>query len=100
MFTTSVDVLYLVLTACILILTIFLVITLYNLIVSLKRINKVTKIIESGVVKVDELVNLAKEKLHNSSAYFMILAEIAKKAIEFVKDKREEKKEVKNKKKK
>jgi len=100
MFTTSTDILNLVLSVCLILLTFFLCLALYNLIVSLKRINKVTKIIEAGVVKVEEVVNLAKEKIKNSQTYFMILAEVAKKAFEFIQEKRSKKKEDKKKKKK
>jgi hypothetical protein len=50
------------------------------------------------VVKAEEVVNMAKDKLRNSSAYFMILGEIAKKALEFVQEKREERKETSQKK--
>lgn len=98
MFSTSADILNLIIAACILFLTVFICVLLYNLIASLRRINKITKIIETGVVKVEEVVNLAKEKLRNSSTYFMILAEVAKKAMEFVKDKREDFQEKKKKK--
>ncbi len=100
MFSTSADILNLIIAVCVLFLTIFICIILYNLIASLRRLNKITKIIETGVVKVEEVINLAKEKLRNSSAYFMILAEVAKKAMEFVKDKRESSQESKKKKKK
>ena len=100
MFSTSADVLNLVLAVSVFLLAVFLCIALYNLIVSVRRINKISKIIETGAVKIEELVNMAKEKLQNSSAYFMILAEVAKKAIEFVKDKRAEKETVKKGKKK
>lgn len=100
MLTSSVDILNLALTACITALTIFLCITLYNVIVSFRRINKITKIVESGVVKIEEVVNLAKDKLNNSSAYFMVVAELAKKGLEFIKDKRSEVKEPKKKKRK
>jgi len=99
MFTTSTDILNLVLTICLLLLTFFLCLALYNLIVSLRRINKVTKIIETGIVKVEDVVNLAKEKLRNSQTYFMILAEVAKRAIDFLKEKKANKKENKKKKK-
>lgn len=100
MFSTSVDILNLVIAACILFLTVFICVLLYNLIASLRRINKIARIIETGVVKLEELINLAKEKLRNSSAYFMILAEVAKKAMEFVKDKKETYQEAKKKRKK
>jgi hypothetical protein len=99
MFTTSTDILNLVLTICLLLLTFFLCLALYNLIVSLRRINKVTKIIETGIVKVEDVVNLAKEKLRNSQTYFMILAEVAKRAIDFFQEKKANKKENKKKKK-
>ena len=80
MFSTSADVLNLVLSVSVLFLTIFVCWALYNIIVSVQRINKISKIVENGVVKVEEVVNIAKDKLRDSSAYFMILAEIAKKA--------------------
>ena len=99
MFSTSADILNLIIAVCVVFLTIFICVLLYNLIASLRRINKITRIIETGVVKVEEVVNLAKEKLRNSSAYFMILAEVAKKAMEFVKDRRESSPDTKKKRK-
>lgn len=99
MFSTSADILNLIIAVCVVSLTIFICVLLYNLIASLRRINKITRIIETGVVKVEEVVNLAKEKLRNSSAYFMILAEVAKKAMEFVKDRRESSPDTKKKRK-
>lgn len=99
MFSTSADVLNLIIAVCVLFLTVFICVLLYNLIASLRRINKITRIVETGFVKVEEVVNLAKEKLQNSSAYFMILAEVAKKAMEFVKDKRESSQESRRKRK-
>jgi len=95
MFSTSADVLNLVLAVSVFLLSVFLCIALYNLIESMRRINKISKIVETGAVKVEELVSMAKEKLHNSSAYFMILAEVAKKAMEYIKERRGEKDEVK-----
>ena len=100
MFSTSADVLNLVLSVSVLFLTIFVCWALYNIIVSVQRINKISKIVENGVVKVEEVVNIAKDKLRDSSAYFMILAEIAKKAMEFVQEKRSTKETVKKGKKK
>jgi len=88
MFTTSIDVLNLVLAVCVAVLTFFLCWAIYYFIASVQRINRITKRIEGGVAKAEELVNIAKDKLKNSSAYFMILGEIAKKAMEFVQEKR------------
>jgi len=100
MFSTSLDILNLVLALCVFALTIFLCLALYNLIVSLQRVNKITKLLETGITKIDEVVTMAKDKLHSSSAYFMILVELAKKAMDFVQEKRGDLKEVKKTKKK
>ncbi len=61
-------------------------------------IHRLVKRIELGVTKVEGVIETAQDKLKNSSAYFMILAEIAKKAMEFVKEKKEEKKSTKKRK--
>jgi len=93
MFSTSIDILNLVLALCVLVLTFFLCWAIYYFVVSVQRVNRITKRIELGVAKAEEVVNIAKDKLKNSSAYFMILGEIAKKAMDFVQEKRNEKKE-------
>jgi len=89
MFSTSIDILNVVLAVCIAALTFFLCLAIYYFIISIQRINRITKRIEQGVTRAEEVIILAKDKLKNSSAYFMILGEIAKKAMEFVQDKRE-----------
>lgn len=43
------------------------------------------------MAKVEEIIEMAKEKLKNSATYFMILGEIAKRAMEFVQEKRRKK---------
>ncbi len=88
MFSTSIDILNLVLAVCVAALTFFLCWAIYYFVVSVQRINRITKRIENGVAKAEEVVSIAKDKLKNSSAYFMILGEIAKKALEFVQEKR------------
>jgi len=93
MFSTSIDILNLVLALCVFVLTFFLCWAIYYFVVSIQRVNRITKRIEEGVAKAEEVVNIAKDKLKNSSAYFMILGEIAKKAMDFVQEKRNEKKE-------
>ena len=100
MLSTSLDVLNLILALCIFALTFFLCWAIYYFIVSVQRINRITKRIEAGVAKAEEVVNIAKDKLKNSSAYFMILGEIAKKAMEFVQEKRSSKETTKKNKKK
>ncbi|MFA5886866.1 MAG: hypothetical protein WC863_03795 [Patescibacteria group bacterium] len=91
MFTTSSDVLNLVLSVCLVALTFFLCWAIYYFVASVQRIFRLVKRIEAGVTKAEEILDIAKDKLKNSAAYFMILGEIAKKAMEFVKEKREKK---------
>jgi len=93
MFSSSIDILYLVLAICIAALTFFLCWAIYYFVAGIQRINRITKRIEDGVVRAEELIFLAQNKLKNSSAYFMILSEIAKKAMEFIKERRSASKE-------
>ncbi len=88
MFSTSSDILNLVLSICLVSLTFFLCWAIYYFISSIRTIHRLVMRIESGVAKVEEVIDIAKDKLKNSAAYFMILGEIAKKAMEFVQEKR------------
>jgi len=98
MFSTSIDILNLVLAISIAALSFFLCWAIYYFVVSAQMIHRLIIRIELGVTKVEGVIETAQDKLKNSSAYFMILAEIAKKAMEFVKEKREEKKTTKKRK--
>lgn len=98
MFSTSIDILNLVLAICIVFLTFFLCWAIYYFVVSAQMIHRLVKRVELGVTKVEGVIETAQDKLKNSSAYFMILAEVAKKALEFVQEKRAEKKTGKKKK--
>lgn len=91
MFSSSGDILNLVLSVCLIILTVFLCLAVYYLISGLQKIHNLIKRVESGVAKADEFLDLAQDKLKNTSTYFMMLGEIAKKAIEFVRDKKDKK---------
>lgn len=86
MLNTSGDVLNLILALCIAILTGFLSIAVYYLISSIKKIHNLVRVIENGVIKIEETATLVKEKIKSGSAYMMIFAEIAKQAIEFAKN--------------
>ena len=88
MFSNSVDILNLVLAICIALLTFFLCWSLYYFIASARRINKIAKQVELGVTKVEEVISLIKDKIKGGSAYLMILAEVAKQAMEFAKNNR------------
>jgi len=87
MFSTSADVLNLVLAVCVAVLTFFICLTIYYFVASVQRIHKLIKRVEAGVAKAEETMDIARDKLRNSGAYFMILGEIAKKAMEFVQEK-------------
>lgn len=95
MFSTSRDILNLVLSVCVVAFTFFLCWFLYYFIASVRNIHRLIARIETGVTKVEEVVALVKEKLKNSSAYLMILGEIAKKAMEFIQTRRGERREKK-----
>jgi len=88
MFSTSVDVLNLVLAVCLIALTFFLCWAVYYFVASIQKIHKLIKRVEGGVAKAEEIIGIAKDKLKNSATYFMILAEIAKRAMEFVQEKK------------
>ncbi|MFA6194933.1 MAG: hypothetical protein WC719_04365 [Patescibacteria group bacterium] len=91
MFSTSSDVLNLVLSVCLVSLTFFLCWAIYYFIASAQRIYRLIKRVEAGVAKAEEVIDIAKDKLKNSATYFMILGEMAKRAMEFVQEKREKK---------
>lgn len=91
MFSTSSDILNLVLSICLVSLTFFLCWAIYYFIASAQRIYRLIKRVEVGVAKAEEVIDIAKDKLKNSATYFMILGEMAKRAMEFVQEKRERK---------
>lgn len=88
MFSTSADILNLVLAISIALLTFFLCWAIYYFIVSVQRINRISKKVESGVIKIEELIIMVKDKLRHGSAYFIVLSEIAKKAMEFIQERK------------
>ena len=88
MFATSYDVLNLVLSVCAIALAFFLCWALYYFIASVQKIHRLVKRVEAGVDKAEEIVDTVKDKIKNSSAYVMILSELARKAIEFIQTKR------------
>ncbi|MFA6995516.1 MAG: hypothetical protein WC249_03885 [Patescibacteria group bacterium] len=92
MFSTSYDVLNLILSVCLIVLTFFICWAIYYFVASIQKIHKLIKRVEVGVTKAEEVIDLARGKLKNSAAYFMILGEIAKKALAFVEEKREQRK--------
>jgi len=90
MFATSRDILNLILSVCALALTLFICWALYYFISGIHKLHNLIQRAETGVAKIEEVIAMAREKLKNSATYFMILGEIAKRAMEFVQEKRAE----------
>lgn len=82
---------HLVLSVSIAVLTFFLCWALYYFISSVQRIHRLLKKIEMGVDKAEELMEMIKEKVHNSASYVMMAGEIIKKVSEIAKNKYEKK---------
>jgi hypothetical protein len=93
MFSTSGDILNLVLSICITVLVFFLCWALYYFIVSVKDIYKIIKRVEIGVTKVEEVISLARNKIKNSGIYLTMLGEVAKRAMDFMSERRQERAE-------
>jgi hypothetical protein len=91
MFTTSNDVLNLVLALCLIALTFFLCWAIYYFIVSVQKFYRIVRRAEEGVTKAEEILDLAKDKLKSSGMYVSVLAEVAKKAMNFVQEKKDKK---------
>lgn len=100
MLATSNDILNLVLSVCVIALTFFLCWAIYYFVASVNKIHKIVNRVELGVNKAEEILEIAKDKLKNSATYFMILGEIAKRAMAFVQEKQGERLEKKTAKKK
>lgn len=92
MFSTSGDILNLVLALCIVALTTFLCITLAYLISSLRKTHRVIKMVEGGVSKAEEVINIARDKIKSGGAYLMIFGELAKRAMDYFTEKQSERK--------
>ncbi len=92
MFSTSTDILNLVLAICIVALTVFLCISLFYLISSIRKTHRVIKIVEGGVYKAEAVINIVNDKIKSGGAYLMILGEVAKRAMDYFSEKQAENK--------
>lgn len=99
MISTSADILNFVLSISIVALTVFLCVTLFYIISSFRKTQKIISAAERIVTKTDDLLNLTKEKIKSSGTYIMILGEVFKKGLEMFNNskKKEDKKETKTK---
>jgi membrane protein DedA with SNARE-associated domain len=83
MFSTSTDILNIVLAICIAGLTVFLITTIYYVIATLRKAHRLINKVESGVSKTEELISLVKEKIKSSSTHIVVVAELVKQLIKF-----------------
>jgi len=91
MFSTSGDILNIVLTVCAIALTFFLCWGIYYLVVATHKFYKIVKRAEKGVAKAEEILDTVQDKVKNSAPYMMILGEVAKQAMSFMKDRQTKK---------
>lgn len=89
MFTTSQDILNISIAVSVAILVIFLCLALYYLIASLKRINRLSRQIEAGVSKADQLLDLIKNKVKQSQSYLILLGTLLEKGFDYFNQKRQ-----------
>jgi len=87
MFSTSNDVLNLVLSICLISLTFFLCWAIYYFIASVQRIYNLVKRVERGVCKAEEILDIVNDKVRASSAIFVALVDVIKNYFNFSKEK-------------
>lgn len=93
MLETSKDLLYIVLSICIIWLTVFICWLLYYLITIVGGLRKIIKNTEDKIEKIDALLNLIKNKIENSASYLTLMVDGIAKIVSYVKDKKNLQKE-------
>jgi hypothetical protein len=93
MLNTSSDILNISIAAAVVALAVFVCWSLYYLIANLKKINKISNQLESGVSKAEQLIDLLKRKVGQSSSYIFVLGKLAEKALDYFNKKGRDKKE-------
>jgi hypothetical protein len=88
MFETSLDILYLTLAGSVAVLTIFVCCALYYLIRLGKDAVYTVEKFTSVLRKADEIMDMAKDKLHHSGTYIALAANAVKSVMDYVGDKR------------
>ena len=75
MLDTSKDLLYIVISFCVLWLTVFICWVIYYLAMLLKQVYDLTKSIKEKVEKMENLIDFAKNKIEKSSSHLALVAE-------------------------
>lgn len=84
MFETSLDILYITLAVSVALLTIFLIWGVYYVVRMLKNAVYVVEKFTVVMKKADEVLDLAKEKLHSTGTYVAAAANLAKGVMEYL----------------
>ncbi|MCX6797779.1 MAG: hypothetical protein NTX66_00975 [Candidatus Falkowbacteria bacterium] len=88
MFSTSSDILNLVLAICVLALSFFLCWAIYYFIVSIQKFYRITRRVEKITQDVEETVTNLKGKLTGGASSVLMFTEFAKHAMDFIKERR------------
>ena len=91
MIETTKDILYLVISFVVLLLTIFLCWAIYYVAMILKEFKKIVFDVRKKIELVETVLNVLKEKIEHTSSYMKLLVESAGNIVEFLKDRKEEK---------
>ena len=82
MFSTSQDVLFLTIAACVAAFTIFSCWGLFYLVAMARNAFKISKDLKNILQKVEETIDLLKGKIHESASYLLLLGEVLKKVMD------------------
>ncbi|MCK9438729.1 MAG: hypothetical protein WCY43_03400 [Patescibacteria group bacterium] len=97
MMETSGDILNISISLAVLVVAFFLSWLLFYLVISFKRIYKITAQAQGIANKTENLLNLIKSKIKQSGSYLFIFSKLADKAMDYFGEKMKEKKERTNK---
>ncbi len=95
MFDTSRDILNIVIAVSIAGFTFFVCWAIFYFIMMLRQSFKIVKEMRQRLLKIDEVINLVKEKIQSSTSYLVLIGEGVKKLLEMVNAKKQESKKTK-----
>lgn len=91
MIETTKDILYLVISFVVLLLTIFLCWVIFYVAMILKEFKKIVFDVRRKIELVETVLNVLKDKIEHTSSYLKLLMESVGNIVEFLKDRKEEK---------
>lgn len=82
MFSTSNDILLLTIAACVAVFTFFACWGLFYVVASIRNVYGITKDFKNLFKKAEDLIDVLKNKVHESSTYFLLFGEVLKKVMD------------------